>query len=166
MPAWRLPSNFAGYREREMNEQFHACPVDRETARAAYPLVYLHDASVSLPLWLRFARRISRTSPAKAGLIVIRDCRDIIHALFSYRVGVDLHMRKRLSVDHLIVAHTPGSQIEDAVVASTSTLAANLGCDSTTIEQPFHPRRAGTPKYPTAERLRSASGGDVIPLRR
>ncbi len=149
-----------------MNEQFHAYPVDRETARAAYPLVYLHDASVSLPLWLRFAGRISRTPPAKAGLIVIQDCRDIIHALFSYRVGLDLHMRKRLSVDHLIVAHTPGSQIEDAVVASTSTLAATLGCDSTTIEQPFHPRRAGVPTCPTAERLRSGSGGAVIPLRR
>ena len=149
-----------------MNEQFHAHPVDRETARAAYPLVYLHDASVSLPLWLRFARRISRTSPAKAGLIVIQDCRDIIHAVFSYRVGVDLHMRKRLSVDHLIVAHTPGSQIEDAVVASTSTLAASLGCDSTTIEQPFHPRLGGAPKCPTAELLRSSPGGAVIPMRR
>jgi hypothetical protein len=26
-----------------MNEQFHAYPVDRETARAAYPLVYLRS---------------------------------------------------------------------------------------------------------------------------
>ena len=149
-----------------MNEQFHAYPVDRETARAAYPLVYLHDASVSLPVWLQFARRISRTSPAKAGLIIIRDCRNIIHALFSYRVGVDLHMRRRLSVDHLIVAHTPGSQIENAIVTSTSALAASLGCDSTTIEQPFHPQLGGTPKAPTAERLRAARGNPVVPSHR
>ena len=146
-----------------MIEQFHAHPVNRDTARAAYPLVYMHDPSVTLAAWLRFVRRISRTAPARAGLVVIQDCRDIVHALFSYRVGVDLHLRKRLAIDHLIVAHTPGSQIEDAVLASTSQLAARHGCNATTMEQPFHPQLGWTPKCHVPDIVRPALR--VVPLR-
>ncbi len=52
-----------------MDEQFQALPISGQLARAAYPLVYLHDAGVSLDDWLRFVRRIGRSASGNAGLI-------------------------------------------------------------------------------------------------
>jgi len=123
-----------------MDEQFQALPMNGQLARAAYPLVYLHDPSVSLEDWLRFVRRIGRNASASAGLIAIRDCRGIVHALFSYRVDFDLRARKRLCITHLVVAHLAGSAIDAAIAASVGDIAANLDCQSVTIEQPFAPR--------------------------
>lgn len=122
-----------------MDEQFQALPMNGQYARAAYSLVYLHDASVSLEDWLRFVRRIGRGGSGNTGLIAIRDCRGIIHALFSYRVDFDLRARKRLCITHLVVAHLAGSAIDAAIAASARDIAANLDCHSITIEQPFVP---------------------------
>ena len=135
----------------DMNEQFQAIPMNWEWARTAYPLVRLHDASVTLDRWLRFARRHCRGTSGRTGLIAIRDCRGIVHALFSYRVDLDLHGRRRLCVANLIVAHLPGSQIDEAVAQSTQNVSALLGCHAVTIEQPF--RRATTrwKRCPAAE---------------
>lgn len=123
-----------------MDEQFQALPMNGQRARGAYPLVYLHDASVSLEDWLRFVRRISRSASGNTGLIAIRDCRGIVHALFSYRVDFDLRARKRLCITHLVVAHLAGSAIDAAIAASAGDIAANLDCQSISIEQPFKPR--------------------------
>lgn len=122
-----------------MKEHFHALPIDYQRARAAYPLVYLHDASITTDQWLRFVRRRCRTAAGKAGLIAIRDCRGIVHALFSYRVDSDLRIRKRLCIANLIVAHLPGSQIDAAVAASAELVSAQFDCQTITIEQPFRP---------------------------
>lgn len=123
-----------------MDAQFRALPMTRQCARTAYPLVHLHDASISLEDWLRFARRRSRNPLGRAGLIAIRDCRDIIHALFSYRVDIDLHTRKRLYISNLVVAHLTGSAIDDAIAASANKVAARLGCQTISLERPFHSR--------------------------
>jgi hypothetical protein len=122
--------------------------MDWECARTAYPLVRMHDASISLNTWLRFARRRCRATSSRAGLIAIRDCRGIVHALFSYRGDVDLHGRKRLCIANLIVAHLPGSQIDAAVATSIRDVSVQLGCHTITAEQPFRntlPMRAGCP---------------------
>ncbi|SDO85635.1 hypothetical protein [Afipia sp. GAS231] len=124
-----------------------------QRATAAYPLVRLHDASVSLDKWLRFVRRHCGPSHQRAGLIAIRDCRGIVHALFSYRVDFDLHNRKRLCVANLIVAHIPGSKIEEAVATSTRNISAELGCHTISAEQPFRPASAPWKRCPTAEAL-------------
>ena len=125
-----------------MNEHFQALPIDYQRALSAYPLVYLHDASITADQWLRFVRRRSRTAAGKAGLIAIRDCRGIVHALFSYRVDRDLRIRKRLCIANLIVAHLPGSQIDAAVAASAELVSAQCDCQTITIEQPFGPGAA------------------------
>jgi len=123
-----------------MDEQFQALPMSGRYARAAYPLVYLYDAGVSLEDWLRFVRRIGRSASGNAGLIAIRDRRGIVHALFSYRVDFDLRARKRLCITHLVVAHLAGSAIDAAIATSADTIAADLDCQSISIEQPFNPR--------------------------
>lgn len=122
-----------------MNEQFQALPMTWVGARAAYPLVYLHDASVTLNAWLDFVRRQLRTAPGRGGLMAIRDRRGTVHAVFSYRVDRDLRARKRLCLINLIVAHLPGSPIDDALIASTSNIAATLNCQTICIAQPFQP---------------------------
>src|SRR5271154_2914574 len=137
-----------------MNEQFHAFPMSWQGARAAYALVRLHDASVTLDKWLRFARRHCGAAPDRAGLITVQDCRGIVHAMFSYRVELDLHIRKRLCVANLIVAHLPGSQIDKAVAASTRNVAAHLGCQTITVEEPFRSAPLAWARCPTAEALK------------
>ncbi|WP_375776414.1 hypothetical protein ACE103_32780 [Bradyrhizobium sp. ma5] len=137
-----------------MNEQFQALPIDHQHAIAAYPLVFMHDASITTEQWLRFVRRRCRGSSPETGLIAIRDRRGVIHALFSYRIDNDLRVRKRLSISDLIVAHLPGSRIDDAVSNVIAEVSAQYGCQNVTIEQPFaarYPRRA---RCPTAEALR------------
>lgn len=131
--------------------------MSRRRATAAYPLVRLHDASITLEKWLHFARRHCDAACKPAGLIAIQDRRGIVHAVFSYRVDLDLHNRRRLCVANLIVAHVPGSQIDEAVAASTRNVSAQFDCHAVTIEQPF---RSPTTfwKCPTAQMLANRSG--------
>jgi hypothetical protein len=140
--------------------------MDRQDASAAYPLVYLHDASITTDQWLRFVRRRCRTASGRTGLIAIRDCRDIVHALYSYRVDRDLRIRNRLCITDLIVAHLPGSQIDAAIAASAENISAQFDCQAITIEQPFRSANsiAMMARCPTAEVLtgRAIIGGRHI----
>jgi len=136
----------------DQSKQFQAIPMSWQGAAAAYPLVRLHDASMTLEKWLHFVRKHCGAACKRAGLIAIQDCRGIVHALFSYRVDFDLHNRRRLCVANLIVAHVPGSPIDEAVAASTRNVSAQFGCHAVTIEQPFRPATSFW-KCPTAETL-------------
>jgi hypothetical protein len=137
-----------------MTEQFQALPIDFDRARTAYPLVYMHDASITLEIWLRFVRRRCRTRSGRTGLIAIRDCRGIVHAVFSYRVDSDLRIRRRLCIGNLIVAHLPGSAIDAAVAASAESVSARFDCEAITIEQPFRSATTDRKTCPTVEALR------------
>jgi hypothetical protein len=118
------------------NEEYQALPMTWAEAPVAYPLVYLHDASVTLDAWLDFVRR--RTGQGEnSGLIVMRDRAKIVHALFAYRVDLDIKGLRQLCIAQLIVAQIPGSQIDRAVIAATRRMAEQFGCQDITIEQPF-----------------------------
>lgn len=140
-----------------MSEQFQALPIDDQRAAAAYPLVYLHDASITTDQWRRFVRERCRDASRQAGLIAIRDCRGIVHALFSYRVDHDLRVRRRLCITDLIVAHLPGGAIDAAVAASARQVSAELDCQMITIEQPFRPALEHRVGCPTAQALRRSA---------
>jgi hypothetical protein len=137
-----------------MSEQFQALRIDRQRATAAYPLVYMHDSSITLQRWLRFVGQRCRASSGRSGLIAIRDCRGIVHALFSYRIESDLHIRRRLCISYLIVAHLPGSRIDAAVAASAESVSAQFDCQMITIERPFRLPSLVSSKCPTAELLK------------
>jgi hypothetical protein len=62
MPQRPRCANLVNDRDSAMNEQFQVLPMDRQNASAAYPLVYLHDASITADQWLRFVRRRCRTA--------------------------------------------------------------------------------------------------------
>jgi hypothetical protein len=125
------------------DEEYQARPIACTEAPLAYPLVYLHDPSVTLDAWLDFVRR--RTSGDGTGLIAFRDRADIIHALFAYRVDFDIQGQRQLCIAQLIVAQIPGSQIDRSLVACIDRLKAQLGCRSIAIEQPLQ-----VPLPPTA----------------
>lgn len=137
-----------------MSEQFQALPIDDARASAAYPLVYLHDASITTDQWRRFVRQRSLAVAGESGLIAIRDCRGIVHALFSYRVDNDMRLRRRLCITDLFVAHLPGSDIDAAVAASARNISTELDCQAITIEQPFRPDITTGGSCPTARALR------------
>jgi hypothetical protein len=150
------PGYIPGFSGIRMSQPFHALPLDRQQAPAAYPLVYLHDASITPADWLRFVGGCCRSSSGRGGLIAIRDPRGIIHALFSYRVDTDLRSRKRLCIADLMVAHVAGSQIDAAVVAAAKDVSAQFGCQMITIEQPFQSPLHLRPRCPTAEALKES----------
>ena len=139
-----------------INQHFDVLSMNWQGARAAYPLVRLHDAGITLDKWLRFARRHCQAPSDRAGLVAIRDRRGIVHALFSYRVDFDLHSRRRLCVANLIVAHLPGSQIDEAIAASTKSISAELRCHGITVEHPFRSAIPARKRCPTAEALDKA----------
>jgi len=124
-------------KEPRMDRHLRAFPMKYADARAAYPLISMHDSNISLAAWLRFARRFCGGAPSKAGLISIRDRRGIVHAIYSYRVLPEMHGGLKLSLGNLVVAQMPGSRVEDAVMNSVDELAARLGCQTVTIEQRF-----------------------------
>jgi len=160
---------FTGYGRRRahlaMDQHFQAHSIGLKDAKSAYPLVYLHDASISLEEWLRFARRRCRQPSDRTGLIAIRDRRGLIHALFGYRIDIDLRARKKLCLGNLVVARMPGQLIDEAIIASANELAARFSCQTISLEQPFS-RRTGVPgACPTAYDL-SASRISFIPSTR
>jgi hypothetical protein len=133
-----------------MNHHFQALPMSVRDAKEAYPLIYLHDASISLAEWLDFARRRCRQPTGRTGMIGIRDRRGVIHSVFVYRIDIDLHARKQLRLQNLVVARTPGSTIDEAILSSANALAARHACKTISLEQPFS-RRVGLPgTCPTA----------------
>lgn len=126
-----------------MDQQLQALPMNVRDARLAYPLISLHDASISLDEWLRFARRNCANPTGRTGLIGISDRRGIVHAVFGYRVDIDMRSNKKLCLSNLVMAQMPGSMIDQAVTVSASGLAARLGCLSVTLEHRFS-RLAGS----------------------
>ena len=138
-----------------MNEQFQALPLKWKSASAAYPLVQMHDASITLEKWLRYVRPLCSAASDIAGLIAIHDCRGIIHALYSYRTELDLRLHKRLCLGQLIVAHLPGSGIDAAIIASAKNVSEQFGCQVITIEQPFGRPSGTVAGCPTAQLIQA-----------
>jgi hypothetical protein len=122
-----------------MEKQFSSAPLTRRGARAAYSLVRLHDDSITFAAWLQFTRQFWSAAEDRKGLTTIRDCRDIVHALYSYHIRSGLIGRKCLCITNLIVARLPGFEIDHAVHESARQLASDLECQTISIEQPFQP---------------------------
>ena len=120
-----------------MNDLFRTIPITLHNARAAYPLVYLHDASVSLDDWIRFVLQQSESPSEETGLIAIHDLRGMIHALFCYRIEKDMRAYRRLCLTNLLVARVPGNAIDKTIVNAANDLATRFGCASITLDQPF-----------------------------
>ena len=117
-----------------MGEVFHAAHLRREQARRAYPLVRVHDPDVTLKQWLAFVSGWTRIPERRGGLVSVADVRGYLHALFSYRIEIDLLYGRLMRVSNLIVGHLPGQAVRSTVVATIERLAEDTGCSSVAIE--------------------------------
>jgi hypothetical protein len=63
----------------------------------------------------------------------------------------------------LIVAHLPGSRIDEALTASTGDFCARFGCQTVTVEQPFRRAFSARMGCPTAEAFCKRNGPPGYP---
>lgn len=149
-----------------MNQHFQALPMGVRDAKDAYPLIYLYDASISLSEWLNFARRRCRQPAGRTGMIAIRDRRGVTHAIFVYRIDIDLRARKQLCLNNLVVARMPGSTIDHAILASANALAARHACKTISLEQPLSRLMPFLGECPTAQDLSASRTKSLTNLSR
>ncbi|TAK47672.1 MAG: hypothetical protein EPO23_11680 [Xanthobacteraceae bacterium] len=116
-------------------------------ARLAYPLVRLFDPAISLDSWLAFARRWSRQSAERGGLMAIRDRRGYLHALFTYRIEHNLRFGKFLRVSDVIMGQLPGASLNRSILDTATRLAGRTGCAAIVIE-PAHDTATTAPGAP------------------
>jgi hypothetical protein len=119
-----------------MQEVFHTERLRPQEARLAFHLVRLCEPRWTLLDWLELTRRLCRRSPQRAGLMALQDRRGIFHAIFGYTTVRSLELGYYLRIGDLIVAHLPGSAIDDVIVDCAERLAASLGCESLVIDLP------------------------------
>lgn len=122
-----------------MHELFRAERLRPQEARLAFQLVRLCEPRCTLLDWLALTRRLCRRSPRNAGLMAIRDRRGTFHAIFGYSIDHSLDFGRCLRVGDLILAHLPGSAIDDAIVDCAEKLAASCGCDGLVIDLAAEP---------------------------
>lgn len=118
----------------ETFDPFEAVSLTPALARQAYPLVRMADPSLSIGQWLTFARRQMRITARRGGIVALRDRRQCIHALFTYRVDNNLKLRRFLRISDVMVGHLPGVRPLDAVMKAARRQAATLGCNCIVLE--------------------------------
>jgi hypothetical protein len=136
-----------------MGEVFHATHLRRDQARRAFPLVRVHDPHVTLKEWLAFVWRWTRMPERRGGLVSVADVRGYLHALFSYRIEIDLLHGRLMRVSNLIIGHLPGQAVRSTVVATIERLAEDTGCSSVAIDL------AQAPAGPNDVAIRNALAG-------
>jgi hypothetical protein len=119
-----------------MQEVFQIQRLRAQQARLAFHLVRMCEPRWTLLDWLDLTRRVCRQSPHKAGLMAIQDRRGVFHALFTYATACSLELGHYLRIGDLIIAHLPGSAIDDVIVECAERLAQSLGCESLVIDLP------------------------------
>ncbi len=113
---------------------FHAEPLTRDAVDAALALVLLARPEITPGRWRRFARRMLTRAPRRAGLVMVRDARGYIHAMFAYRVEERLGPGRCLCVSDLMAASFPGAGAAAAALGHARLLASRLGCDALALE--------------------------------
>ncbi|MER2263750.1 hypothetical protein [Methylobacterium oxalidis] len=117
-----------------MTRLYSAHPLYPAAADQAYPLVNLRHPGLSLRNWRAVVRRLSRGSRARGGLVMVRNARGAVVAVFSYRVGEPLVGGLLLRVTDVVMGRLPGDALPDAVAACAEQLARDLGYPQILIE--------------------------------
>ncbi len=122
--------------------------------RRAYVLVSMAHPEILPRRWFDTARRSLRLRPERGGLIVLRDRRGVVHALFRYKVEPSWlggHGRT-LRLDEIVIAQLPGNGAMTSLAACAQSLAASLRCASVSLD------------VPATEGAVAAQGGPGSPL--
>src|ERR1700674_2988211 len=119
-----------------MDDIFHKVSLQAKNAQEAYSLVQLCHSSVTMDQWLSFAHRLARLPCHRGGLLAVKDKRDYVHAVFSYRIDNDMRRGPVLRVSDLIVGRLAGRTIDRVIVKAAEQLALEIGCFSIVVELP------------------------------
>lgn len=138
-----------------MDDIFHKVSLRAENAWEAYPLVQLCHSSVTLDQWLSFAHRLARLPRQRGGLLAVKDKRDYVHAVISYRIDNDMRPGPVLRVSDLIVGRLAGRTIDRVVVKAVEQLALEISCFSIAVELP----QSAEGKVDTANRSALVNAG-------
>src|SRR4051794_16629964 len=74
----------------EMTRLYSAAPLEPTNADHAFPLVSLRYPELSLPDWRTVVRHLSRAPRDRGGLMMVRNARGCVLAVFAYRTGEPL----------------------------------------------------------------------------
>jgi hypothetical protein len=122
-----------------MDEVFHATHLERDLAHKAYPLIRAHDPSITLRQWVAFVQHCLRVPERRGALVTVKDGRGYLHALFRYRIEIELGRGRSMLVSDLIVGHLPGKAVRSAIIEAIGRFADRADCVSITIELPHSP---------------------------
>lgn len=117
-----------------MDGIFQAVALRAEQACLAYPLVRLFYPAVTLRGWQAYARRMARLPRHRGGLMAVTDARGYVHAVFTYRVDVDLGRGRTLRIGDLVVGRLPGRDLGRTIVTGMEALAREIDCPSILVE--------------------------------
>jgi hypothetical protein len=111
--------------------------LDKAAIDQAYPLVRNIAAGITLERWNRFARpQVAWHSPNwPHGLMTIQNAAGYILGLFHFEVRDDLHERRILCIDNIIVPNLPGrDRIWESIAGAVEHLAQKSGCQAIRAE--------------------------------
>lgn len=117
-----------------MSALYSAARLKPDEADMVFPLMSLRHPALSLRDWRGTVRRLNRTPRKRGGLMVVRNLRGCVLAVFAYRLGETLVGEIVLRVTDLIMGRLPGDALPDAVAAAASGLAQELGHARVAIE--------------------------------
>jgi hypothetical protein len=117
-----------------MSAHYSAARLGADEADVAFPLVSLRHPTLSLRDWRGIVRRLARTPRARGGLVMVRNLRGCVLAVFAYRLAEPLVGGIVLRVTDVIMGRLPGDALPDAVAAAASRLAQELGHARVAIE--------------------------------
>ncbi|GJD58338.1 hypothetical protein [Methylobacterium dankookense] len=117
-----------------MGEHYSASRIGADDADLAFPLLSLRYPDLSLQDWRKTVRRLTRMPREHGGLVMVRDLRGRVFAVFAYRSGGTLDGGDVLRVSDVLMGRLPGDLLPSAVVAAATQLAGELGHPRVAIE--------------------------------
>ena len=117
-----------------MGEHYSASRIGADDADLAFPLLSLRYPDLSLQGWRKTVRRLTRMPREHGGLVMVRDLRGRVFAVFAYRSGGTLDGRNVLRVSDVLMGRLPGDLLPSAVVAAATQLAGDRGPPPVAIE--------------------------------
>ncbi|WP_336490522.1 hypothetical protein [Methylobacterium nigriterrae] len=117
-----------------MEHLYSAAPLETANADYAFPLMSLRHPGLSLRDWRAVVRRLSRAPRDRAGLMMVRNARDCVLAVFAYRTSEPLVGGLMLRVTDVIMGRLPGDALPNAIAACVEELARDLGHACIAIE--------------------------------
>ena len=117
-----------------MSALYTTAQLSVDDAVLAFPLVSLRHPALTLREWRGTVRRLTQNPRTRGGLMMVRNLRGCVLAVFVYRLREPLVGGIVLRVTDVIMARLPGDALPDAIATAASRLAQEFGHTRVSIE--------------------------------